>query len=96
MRLSFASHSSRLHPSLRLSAAWPPRPSLDMTLRLAGNGVRWPPPTSVLRALCFAVGNMSERRGQAEYGGKRWSRGRNTEYGNTDATGWGRNTGNTE
>jgi hypothetical protein len=41
----FASHSSRLHPSLCLPAAAPQRASEVMPLRLAGNGVRWTPAT---------------------------------------------------
>eukprot|EP00966_Prymnesium_polylepis_P284477 6572045-Prymnesium_polylepis.1 len=44
----FASHSSRLHPSLCLPAPAPQRPSEAMPLSLAGKGVRCVPPISVL------------------------------------------------
>eukprot|EP00966_Prymnesium_polylepis_P207998 4818013-Prymnesium_polylepis.1 len=43
------SDSSQLHPSLRDSSAVPRRPSEAMPLSLAGNGVRWMPPTAERR-----------------------------------------------
>eukprot|EP00966_Prymnesium_polylepis_P102753 2380420-Prymnesium_polylepis.1 len=39
LQASFASHSSQLHPSLRLPAVVPRRPREAMPLSLAGNGV---------------------------------------------------------